>query len=182
MDGAQRLEILVEDGAGRVTHLIDRSIAVVNTPVPWQSTVTLTLGSGSARPGSPVTPSGAPPVPGGKPPCSAPRLSIALAQRPLRFRHGIPVLARGRQYRFEGRLTCRSGGRRRPAAQGTVVEQRHVVRGRTVVKTSLKARRDGRLYAWLKPAGSRVLVFRVHAADGKIVRVRIPIRVARGRS
>ena len=179
VDGAQRLEVLVEDGAGGVTHLVDRAITIANTPIPWQSTVTLTLGSGPARPGSTVSPSGAPPVPGGKPPCSAPRLSIFLAQRPLRVRHGIPVLARGRLYRFEGRLTCRSGGRRHPRRAG---HRRGAAPRRRAAgpwsSRSLKARRDGRLVRMAEPAGSRVLVFRVHAADGRIVRVRIPIRVA----
>ena len=182
-DGPQRLEVTVEDGAGRVTRLVDRSILIANTPIPWQSSVTLTLGSGSSRSSGPSTsPSGDQPVvPGGRAGCADPRLSVALAQRPLRLRHGVPVLARGRRYRFEGRLTCRMGERRRPAVQGTVVEVRHLVRGRTVGKPAVKVRRDGRLYAWIAPAGSRIVVFRIRAADGRIVRVRIPLRVAKGR-
>ncbi len=91
------------------------------------------------------------------------------------------MLARGRHYRFEGRLTCLMGERRRPAPRGTVVEVRHLVRGRTVGKPAVKVRRDGRLYAWIAPAGSRIVVFRIRAADGRIVRVRIPLRVAKGR-
>ena len=107
---------------------------------------------------------------------------MQLVQRPLRFRRGVPVLVRGRRYRFAGRLTCRAGGRRRPAPRGTGVEVRHRVRGRTLAKPGISVRRDGRLSAWIRPAGPRIVVFRIRAADGSIVRVRIPIRVARARA
>ncbi len=67
-DGLQRLEVTVEDGAGRVTRLVDRSILIANTPIPWQSSVTLTLGSGSSavvRPVRRAPPATSPPRPAG---------------------------------------------------------------------------------------------------------------------
>jgi hypothetical protein len=183
-DGLRRLEVAVEDGAGRVTRLVDRPIRVANAPLLWQSTVTLTLGSGTPRAG--VPPAGGsgsvPTVPGTRAGCAQPRLTMQLVQRPLRFRRGIPVLVRGRRHRLAGRLTCRAGGRRGPAPRGTAVEVRHRVRGRTVARPVIRVRRDGRLSAWIRPAGPQTVVFRIRAADGSIVRVRIPIRVARHRA
>jgi hypothetical protein len=43
-------------------------------------------------------------------PACAPQLTMRLAQRPVRWRRGVPVLATGRSYRFAGRLTCAPAG------------------------------------------------------------------------
>jgi len=102
-----------------------------------------------------------------------------LAQSPLRIRRGVPVLAAGRRYRYLGRLTCRVNGRRRPAPQGTRIEIRNRLRGRTFVKPGVKVRKNGLIVTKLAYPSSRVIVFRARAASGELVRVRIPIRVVR---
>ena len=89
-------------------------------------------------------------------PACAPELSMRLAQRPLRWRRGTPVLATGRTYRFAGRLTC--------APEGTVVE---TAGGTTTVGP------DGRIVARVAYRGGRTIAF---SADG--VAVRIAVRAA----
>ena len=106
---------------------------------------------------------------------------MRLAERPLRYRRGVPVLAAGRTYRYAGRLTCRIDGRRRPALRGTQVQVRNRVRGWTISKPSIRLRKAGDVVAHLAYRSSRVVIFRVRGARGELVRVRIPIRVVRVR-
>jgi hypothetical protein len=182
-DGERRLEVIVEDGAGANQHVLDRSITVANTPIPWTSTVTVGVGSGGTEPGPPGGGGGGGggggPTPPGATGCVAPQLSAFLAQRPLRFRRSVPVLAAGRRYRFEGRLTCRINGRRRSAPRGTTVELLHVRRGRTVAEVTLRVRSRGEIVARVRLRRSRTLVFRFQTEGGRPVQVRIPVRVVR---
>jgi hypothetical protein len=87
------------------------------------------------------------------------------------------VLAAGRAYRYAGTLTCRINGRRRPALRGTEVQVRNRLRGWTISKPSITLRKAGDVVARLSYRSSRVVIFRVRAAGGEVVRVRIPIRV-----
>ena len=91
----------------------------------------------------------------------------------------MPVLAAGRTYRYAGRLTCRINGRRSPAPRGTEVQVRNRLRGWTISKPSITLRKAGDVVARLAYRSSRVVIFRVRAAGGEVVRVRIPIRVVR---
>jgi hypothetical protein len=91
----------------------------------------------------------------------------------------VPVLAAGRTYRYAGHLTCRIDGRRRPAPRGTQVQVRNRLRGWTISKPSIRLRKAGDVVAHLAYRSSRVVIFRVRAAGGDVVRVRIPIRVVR---
>jgi hypothetical protein len=111
--------------------------------------------------------------------CASPQLSMRLASKPLRYRRGVPVLAAGRTYRYAGRLTCRIDGRRKPAPRGTQVQVRNRLRGWTISKPSIRLRKAGDVVAHLAYRSSRVVIFRVRAAGGDVVRVRIPIRVVR---
>ena len=104
---------------------------------------------------------------------------MRLAQRPLRFRRGVPVLAAGRTYRYEGRLTCRINGRRRAAPRGMPVQVRNRLRGSTFSKPAIEVRKAGEIVARLRYRSSRVVIFRVVSANGDFVSVRIPIRVVR---
>ena len=104
---------------------------------------------------------------------------MRLAQRPLRYRRGVPVLAAGRKYRYKGRLTCRIDGRRRAAPPGLRVQLRNRLRGSTYSEPSIRVRRRGVIVVRLAYRRSRVVIFRVVAANGDAVRVRIPIRVVR---
>ena len=180
-DGPHTLTVMAQDAAGNVGTLVDETITVANTPPDNHSTVTITVGSGQTT----VPPPGSGPGDGGVPGegdengCRSPRLSVFMSQRPLRYRHGVPVLVRGRPYRFIGHFTCRIDGRRRAARRGTVVELRSLVGGKIVAKRRLKVRRDGRISERLAYRSSRVLVFRVRGTDGYVARVRIPIRIIR---
>ena len=181
-DGPQRLVVSVEDGAGAVTHLVDRDVTVMNTLPTWTSTVTIDVGSGASDPdgGAPTGPSGDPS--GGGIACRAPRLSVTLATRPLRFRHGVPVLRKGRGYVFKGRLTCIVDGRRRVAPRGTRLELRQIARGRTVARRTLTVGPNGRVRVRVTARTRRAIVFRFRAAGGKLVRVRIPVTIGRKRA
>jgi hypothetical protein len=89
-------------------------------------------------------------------PACAPQLTMRLAQRPLRWRRGVPVLRTGRSYRFAGRLTC--------APEGTVVGTGN---GTTTVGA------EGRIATRVAYRGGRTVAF---SADG--VAVRIAVRAA----
>lgn len=184
-DGQRELVVWVTDEGGTSTELLRRTITVENTPraSPCKEkatdpcAVTVDIGSGS------ITPQPSPPGGGvggeSGPSCASPRLSMRLASKPLRYRRGVPVLAAGRSYRYAGHLTCRIDGRRKPAPRGTEVQVRNRLRGWTLSKPSIKLRKAGDVVAHLAYRSSRVVIFRVRAAGGDVVRVRIPIRVVR---
>ena len=183
-DGVHRLQVTITPGAGAPVVVYDEPITVNNTPIVSTPTVTVSIGSGAISE-PPPSGSGPPPPAGGTSGCVSPRLSMFLAQSPLRIRRGVPVLAAGRRYRYLGRLTCRVNGRRRSAPQGTRIEVRNRLRGRTFVKPGVKVRKNGLIVTKLAYPSSRVIVFRARAASGELVRVRIPIRVVhvkRGRA
>jgi hypothetical protein len=175
-DGPQRLEVTVEDGAGRVTHILDRTVTVANTPPQYSSSVTLRVGS------DPDTgPSGGasdPPGVGGEQSgCRSPQLAVVLSRRAVRIRRGVPLLAAGKRHRFNGRLTCRSGTRRVAAPRGTPIGLRHWVNGKIERQKVLRVGTNGRFSALVRVTGGRTLAFRARSATGKIVRVRIRVAV-----
>jgi hypothetical protein len=86
-------------------------------------------------------------------PACLPQLTMRLAQRPLRWRRGVPVLRTGRSYRFVGRLTC--------VPEGTVVEGAGAVGA------------DGRIATRIAYQGGRTVAFAAHGAT-----VRIAVRAA----
>jgi hypothetical protein len=181
-DGPARLEVTVEDAAGTVTHVVDQLVTVNNKPVVSTSTVTISVGAGAKTPQPGPGGPGGPGGPHGNDGCVSPRLSMFLAQRPLRIKRGVPVLAAGRKYRFRGRLTCLVNGRRRAAPRGTVVEVRDRRRGRTIVRDVARVRADGRIVTKLAHRRSCTVVFRIRGAGGRLVSVRIPIRVVSGKA
>jgi hypothetical protein len=180
-DGPARLEVTVEDAAGTVTHVVDQTVTVTNTPVVSTSTVTVSVGAGAKQPqtgpGGPSGPAGPSDTSG----CASPRLSMLLAQRPLRIRRGVPVLAAGRKYRFGGRLTCLIDGRRRAAPRGTLVQVRDRRNGRVTDRANARVRTGGAIVVKLAHRRSCTVVFRIRGAGGHLVGVRIPIRVVRAK-
>ncbi len=184
-DGQRELVVWVTDAEGTSTELFRRTITIENTPRPSPCTVradkscdvTVQIGSGT------ITPQPSPGDGGvageGASSCASPQLSMRLASRPLRYRRGVPVLAAGRSYRYAGNLTCRINGRRKPAPRGTQVQVRNRLRGWTISKPSITLRKAGDVVANLAYRSSRVVIFRVRATGGDVVRVRIPIRVVR---
>jgi hypothetical protein len=179
-DGPQRLEVTVEDGAGQVTVLVDRTVTVANTPPTYTSSVTLAIGSNPTTGGSGGTEEPPPGGIGGEASgCRAPRLTVVLASRSVRTRRGVPLLAPGKRHRFTGRLTCHDGTRRVAASRGTSIGLRHWVRGRVARQKVLRVGTNGRFSARVRVTSRRVLAFRARSADGGIVRVRIRLGVAR---
>jgi hypothetical protein len=178
-DGPARLEVTVEDAAGTVTHVVDKTITVNNKPVVSTSTVTVNVGAGSKKPQTGPGGPGGPAGPSDTSGCASPRLSMFLAQRPLRVRRGVAVLAAGRKYRFRGRLTCIADGRRKAAPRGTLIQVRDRRNGRTIERPAARVKTGGAIVAKLAHRRSCSVVFRVRGAGGHLVSVRIPIRVVR---
>jgi hypothetical protein len=81
-----------------------------------------------------------------------PQLTMRLAQRPVRRRRGVPVLATGRSYRFAGRLTC--------APAGTVVDAGEA--------GSFAVGPHGRIAARVVYGGARTVEFRALDAAVRI--------------
>jgi hypothetical protein len=179
-DGPARLEVTVEDAAGSVTHVVDQTVTIANRPVVSNPTVVVTVGGGAKKPQTgPGT--GGPAGPSGNDGCRSPRLSMFLAQRPLRIKRGVPVLAAGRKYRFRGRLTCVVDGRRKAAPRGTLVQVRDRRHGRSIVRPVARVKVGGAIVVKLAHRRSCSVIFRVRGAGGHLVSVRIPIRVVRAK-
>jgi hypothetical protein len=175
--GERDLVVTVEDVTGQRSEILRRTITIDHRVPLSTPSVTVQIGSGSINP--PSSPPPGPVRPDSGPTCVSPRLSMRLTSKPLRYRRGVPVLKRGRSYRYAGTLTCRVDGRRKPAPRGTQVQVRNRVRGFTISKPSLTLRKAGDVVAHLSYSSSRTIVFRVRGSRGEIVRVRIPIRVVR---
>jgi hypothetical protein len=180
-DGPARLEVTVEDAAGTVTHVVDETITVLNRQPTSTSTVTVSVGGGSKKPQPGPGGLGGPAGPSETSGCASPRLSMFLAQRPLRVKRGVPVLAAGRKYRFRGRLTCVINGRRKAAPRGTLVQVRDRRKGRTIERPAARVKTGGAVVVKLAHRRSCTVVFRIRGAGGHVVSVRIPIRVVRAK-
>jgi hypothetical protein len=180
-DGTARLEVTVEDATGTVTHVVDQTITVVNKPVVSNPTVVVSVGGGAKNPQSGPNGPGGPAGPSGTDDCRSPRLSMFLAQRPLRIKRGVPVLAAERKYRFRGRLTCLVEGRRKAAPRGTLVQVRDRRNGRSIERPAARVKTGGAIVVKLAHGRSCSVIFRVRGAGGHLVSVRIPIRVVRAK-
>ena len=180
-DGTARLEVTVEDATGTVTHVVDQTITVVNKPVVSNPTVVVSVGGGAKNPQSGPNGPGGPAGPSGNHGCRSPRLSMFLAQRPLRIKRGVPVLGRRCKYRFRGRLTCLVEGRRKAAPRGTLVQVRDRRNGRSIERPAARVKTGGAVVVKLAHRRSCSVIFRVRGAGGHLVSVRIPIRVVRAK-
>ncbi len=147
--GSNMLLVTVTDAVGNTGTLLEAPIEVLD-PVALGSN-TVTVGITAMHEGPPVEPPEEPPhkhLPKEPPPrvlpvCPSPMLEMRLASKPLGYtRKGVPVLRRGRRYRFTGRLTCLHGHRRASAPDGTPVR----VLYKDGRRTSRRARHDAR--AW----------------------------------
>ncbi len=114
--------------------------------------------------------------------CQSPRLSMSLSQKPLRVSHGVPVLLKNKSYRFTGRLTCVTNGKRKSAAKGARIDVRNTVGRKTVKKPGGKVGNGGKITVLLKYPSSRTIEFRFTNADGKTSKVRIKVRIAQRKS
>lgn len=187
-DGEHRVQVVVRDVAGNTTVALDQAILVRNAPVTTTTSITVGVGSGDgagsvdgAGDGGSGGSTGGASSGGGTAAvaCAKPKLSMMLAQKPLRTVKGKPVLRRGHRYRFTGRLTCLRGTRRVSAARGTKIELLNVIGKRTVGKSGTTVRTGGQITILLAYPSSRTIEFRYRSADGSTSRVRIPVTVAR---
>jgi hypothetical protein len=181
-DGVYRLTVTVadSDGSPPVT-VLDQPTEIWNDRPSGSSTATLSIGSGVLAPqperaaggsGGGVLGTSA----GG---CVKPKLSMRLSQKPLRIRKGVPVLVKGKRYRFTGRLTCLVNNKRVSAPKRTRVELRQIVHGRSHLKGRATVGSHGKLVARFSVPSSRTLEFRFTTADKKVTRVRIKVRVVK---
>ncbi len=186
--GSHVLLVTVTDAAGNTGTLLEAPIEVLDPVPPGSNTVT--VGISAMHSGPPVEPPEEPPhkhplkEPPVPPVCPSPMLEMRLASKPLGYtRKGVPVLRRGRRYRFTGRLTCLHGHRRASAPDGTPVRVLYRV-GRRTFKAGRGTMlvRAGSLSGMFKFKSAGTLVFRYSQADGEDVEVRISTAIARRES
>jgi hypothetical protein len=114
--------------------------------------------------------------------CRSPRLSISLAQKPMRISNGQPVLQYGKRYRFNGRLTCVTNGKRKSAPKRARVDITNKIGKKTYEKAGTTVRDKGRLTVILAYKTSRTITFRFTSAGGQRSTVSIKVKVAKKKS
>jgi hypothetical protein len=177
-DGTYHLVVTVADADGASAAIKDVPNFEIFNPPPGSSSATLTIGSGVPAPPPQVNPGGG--VLGASAgACVKPKLSMRLSQKPLRIRKGVPVLVKGKRYRFTGRLTCLVDHRRVSAPKRTKIELRQIVHGKSHLKGHGTVRSHGKVVVRFSVPRSRTLEFRFITADKKVTRVRIKVRVVK---
>jgi len=188
-DGPHRLTVGVYDLTGRYTELRDESLPgpdkrpivnVNNHPNLGVSSQTLNIGT-SAIPGPQGSGSGT----GGSggvagatsTACRSPRLSVILAQKPVRVSKGRPVLRHNKRYRFTGRLTCVINGKRRSAPKRARIDLLNTIGKHTTEKSGTTVASKGAFSIILSYPSSRLLTFRFTNSTGQRSQVRIRIIV-----
>jgi hypothetical protein len=175
-DGTHTLRVFLTDAAGNSTTVVNQVIDVANTPPRPSSTVLIGVGNGQ-----PSNNGG--PGPGiiggnGSVACESPRLSVRLAQRPVRrSKHGVPVLRRAKRYLFRGRLTCLRNGSRVAAPNNAVVHI--VVRWKRTWERNGTTVRRGRIEVIQRFYRAKAVIFRYVPKAGRPVQVRLRILVTR---
>jgi hypothetical protein len=177
---AYHLVVTVSDTAGGVGTAYDEpDFQIWNHRPTGSSTATLIIGSAVPTPQpQPFNPGGGV-LGASKSSCAKPKLSMRLSQKPLRIRHRMPVLAKGKKYRFKGRLTCLVHGKRHSAPKHTRVELRAIMHGKSHRKGQATVRSHGRLVLRFSVPSSRTLEFRFKTPGEKMTRVRIKVRVVK---
>jgi hypothetical protein len=179
-DGTYPLTVTVSDADGTAATLVNaQPTEIWNDRPTGSATATLIIGSGVP----------APPPQGGNPggsvlgasagSCVKPKLSMRLSQKPLRIHKGVPVLVKGKRYRFSGRLTCLVDNKRVSAPKRTRIELRSIVRGKSHLKGRATVGSHGKLAIRLSVPTSRTLEFSFTTADHKVTRVRIKVQVVK---
>jgi hypothetical protein len=178
-DGNYNLVVKVADWAGNVRE-ITQPITVLNTRPINTPTQTLSIGTSGITTQGGAQSAGSGGVAGASAQqCRSPRLSVFLAQKPLRVSRGTPVLKRGKRYRFSGRLTCVVNNRRRSAPKRTRIDILNTIGRKTIEKAGTTIKNKGGLSVILAYKSSRLITFRFTNSDGQRSQVRIRVRVAR---
>ncbi|HTA98265.1 MAG TPA: hypothetical protein VK730_11565 [Solirubrobacteraceae bacterium] len=185
--GSHVLLVTVTDAVGNTGTLLEAPIEVLDPLPPGSNTVT--VGISAMHEGPPVEPPEEPthkhplkePPPRVPPVCPSPMLEMRLASAPLGYtRKGVPVLRRGRRYRFTGRLTCLHGHRRASAPNGTPVRVLYRAGRRTFkARPGTMLMHGGSLSAMFAFKSARTIIFRYNQAGGEDVEVRISTAIAR---
>jgi hypothetical protein len=177
-DGTYPLTVTIADADGTPATLMDaRPTEIWNDRPTGSSSATLTIGSGvPARQGG-NTPPGGGVLGASAGSCVKPKLSMRLSQKPLRINNGVPVLVKGKLYRFTGRLTCLVNNKRVSAPKRTRISLAAIVHGKSHSKGRATVGSHGKLVIRLSVPTSRTLEFRFTTADNKVTRVRIKVRV-----
>ncbi len=185
--GSHMLLVTVTDAVGNTGTLLEAPIEVLDPVPPGSNTVT--VGITATHEGPPVEPPEEPahkhppkePPPRVPPICPSPMLEMHLASKPLGYtRKGVPVLWRGRRYRFTGRLTCLHGRRRASAPDGTPVRVLYKVGRRTFkARPGTMLVHGGNLGAMFAFKSARTIIFRYTQFGGEDVKVRIRTAIAR---
>lgn len=186
--GSHMLLVTVTDAVGNTGTLFEEPIEVLDPVLPGSNTVT--IGISAMHEGPPVESPEEPahkhpikePPPRVPPVCPSPMLEMSLASTPLGYtRNGVPVLRRGRRYRFRGRLTCLHGRRHRASApDGTPVHVLYKVGRRTFTagRGTMIVRR-GNLGGTFEFESAGTIIFRYSQAGGEDVEVRISTAIER---
>ena len=178
-DGDYTLTVRVTDWAGNVREST-QPITVLNTRPINTPTQTLSIGTTGITQQGTTNTGGSGGVAGASAQqCRSPRLSVFLAQKPLRVSRNTPVLKRGKRYRFSGRLTCVVNNRRRSAPKRTRIDILNKVGRKTIEKPGTTIKGRGGLSVILAYRSSRLITFRFTNSDGQRSQVRIRVRVAR---
>jgi hypothetical protein len=177
-EGLHHLVVTVSDVAGNVGTVTDEMFEVDNIRPVYSDHQDLTIGSdvpnqqaannGGNTGGSQGGVEGAQ-----ADSCPQPKLSVLLADKPLRIKHKVPVLVRSQKYRFTGHLTCLINGRRRSAAKHTVVHLHALIKGKTAWKTRFGVGSGGKFTIRLRNPTTRTLDFTYISANGKVTHVQI---------
>ena len=109
--------------------------------------------------------------------CNSPRLSVVLAQKPVRVSKGVPVLRYNQRYRFTGRLTCVINGKRQSAPKRARIDLLNTVGKKTSDKSGTTVASKGAFAIILSYTSSRTLTFRFTNSEGKKAEVKIKIKV-----
>jgi hypothetical protein len=183
-DGKEHvITVMVSDWSGREVEIASLPTEVLNRVNLGSPTQTLNIGtSGITQQPNTGGSGGSGGVAGAtSTACRSPRLSMFLAQKPMRVSRRVPVLQRGKRYRFNGRLTCVINGKRRSAPKRTRVDILNTIGRKTFEKAGTTTRDQGRLTVILAYKTSRLLTFRFTNSDGQRSQVRIRVKVARKR-
>jgi len=179
-DGAHTLSVKTYDWSGRVSELT-QAVNVNNHPNLGQSSQTLNIGTSAipGQQGSGGSTGGSGGVAGAtSTACRSPRLSVILAQKPLRVSKGRPVLRYKKRYRFTGRLTCVINGKRRSAPKRARIDLLNTIGKKTTLdKSGTTVHAKGAFTIIVAYRSSRLLTFRFTNSAGQRSQVRIRIIV-----
>jgi hypothetical protein len=183
-NGLYTLIVRVVDVTGRETIFKDGGsypiVEVANDPDLGQRTQQLSIGtSGIATPvGGTNNTSNSGGVAGATATqCSSPRLSVELAQKPMRVSKRTLVLQKSKRYLFRGRLTCVVRGKRQSAPKRARIDLQSKIGKRTTDESGTTVASKGAFKIILAYTKSRSLIFRFTNSEGKVAKVTIKIKV-----